>query len=152
MLEIVEIFTDGACKGNPGPGGWAAIVRTRDSEYALSDGERDTTNQRMELTAALNALESLKEPCHVKLYSDSEYLIKGMNVWIHGWVRNGWRNAHKQKVANQDLWRKLYRLTNTTLMSKARHKVEWISVKAHAGHPENEIVDKLANEALQKFL
>ena len=136
-LPLVEIFTDGACRGNPGPGGWAALLRTGGKERELSGGEKLTTNNRMELTAAIRALEALKKPCRVQLHTDSQYVRDGITKWIHGWQRNGWRTADKKPVKNAELWQEL-------LDAAQPHRVEWHWVKAHSGHPENERVDALA--------
>jgi ribonuclease HI len=140
-LSDVEIFTDGACRGNPGPGGWAAILRYRGVEKELSGYAADTTNNRMEMTAAIAGLETLKRPCRVRLYSDSQYLRDGITKWIHGWKRRGWTTADKQPVKNVDLWQRLD-------TAAARHTVEWEWVRGHAGHPENERVDALARAAI----
>jgi ribonuclease HI len=137
----VEIFTDGACSGNPGPGGWAAILRYRAAEKELSGSEPDTTNNRMELTAAIAALEALRRPCRVRLYSDSQYLRDGITKWIHGWKARGWRTADKKPVKNIDLWQRLD-------AAAARHQVAWEWVRGHAGHPENERADALARDAI----
>jgi len=139
-VKKVEIFTDGACKGNPGPGGWGAVLRMGHHEKELSGGEPGTTNNRMELTAVIRALEALKEPCHVHLHTDSRYVIDGITGWIHGWQRNGWKNAAKKPVLNVDLWQQLQAATRP-------HKIEWIWVKGHDGHPENERADRLASDA-----
>ena len=133
----VEIFTDGACRGNPGPGGWAALLRTGDKEREISGGESPTTNNRMELTAAIRALEALKKPCRVRLHTDSQYVRDGITKWIHGWRRNGWRTADKKPVKNAELWQQL-------LDAAEPHRVEWHWVKGHSGHPENDRVDVLA--------
>lgn len=138
-MKKVEIFTDGACKGNPGPGGWGALLRYGANEKELSGGEADTTNNRMELTAAIKALAALKSPCEVDLYTDSSYVRDGMTKWIHGWMKKGWKTAAKKPVANADLWQAL-------VAEAARHQMRWHWVKAHAGHPENERVDKLASD------
>lgn len=137
----VEIFTDGACSGNPGPGGWGAILRAGPHEKELSGGERATTNNRMELMAAIAALESLKRPSQVALHTDSTYLRDGITRWIHGWRRNGWKTAAKKPVKNVDLWQRLGEAI-------ARHEIEWHWVKGHAGHPENERADALARMAI----
>jgi len=137
---LVTIYTDGACRGNPGPGGWAAIMRYGKHEKAISGGEKDTTNNRMELRAALEALRSLTEPCRVVLYTDSEYLKKGITLWMPGWKRRNWRRKGG-KLANVDLWMKLDE-------EMARHEVRWRWVKAHAGITLNERVDKLAREVI----
>ncbi len=136
-LPLVDIFTDGACRGNPGPGGWAALLRTNGKERELSGGETPTTNNRMELTAAIKALEALKKPCRVQLHTDSQYVRDGITKWIHGWVRNGWRTADRKPVKNAELWQQL-------LDAAEPHRVEWHWVKAHSGHPENDRVDALA--------
>lgn len=141
-MKQLEIFTDGACKGNPGPGGWGAVIRYGKHEKEISGGEPDTTNNRMELSAAIQALKTLIEPCHVKLHTDSKYVLDGITKWIHGWQRNGWKNASKQPVRNADLWRDL-------IDAAARHQVEWIWVKGHNGHPENERADRLASDAAE---
>jgi len=137
---LVEIATDGACKGNPGPGGWGAVIRSGVHEKELSGGEPLTTNNRMELTAAIRALEALNKPCHVLLSTDSRYVMDGLTKWIHGWRRNGWKTADRKPVKNADLWQEL-------LAAAARHQVEWKWVKGHAGHPDNERADRLASEA-----
>ena len=143
-MKHVEIFTDGACKGNPGPGGWGALLRLGPHEKELSGGEAGTTNNRMEMTAAIRALEALKEPCEVSLHTDSKYLIDGITKWIHGWKKKGWKNSAKKPVLNEDLWRELD-------MQRGRHKVEWHWVKGHSGHPENERVDQLASDAAERI-
>ena len=139
-MKQVEIFTDGACKGNPGPGGWGAILRMGHHEKELSGGDKATTNNRMELAAVINALGALKEPCHVHLHTDSRYVIDGITKWIYGWQKNGWKTAAKKPVLNADLWQDL-------LAATKRHRIEWIWVKGHDGHPENERADKLASDA-----
>jgi ribonuclease HI len=139
-LAEVEIFTDGACKGNPGPGGWGAVIRSGAREKELSGGEPLTTNNRMELLAAIRALEALKRPCEIVLHTDSNYVKDGITKWIHGWRRNGWRTADRKPVKNAELWQQL-------LDAAAPHKVEWRWVKGHSGHPENERADKLACDA-----
>ncbi|MEZ5510898.1 MAG: ribonuclease HI [Gammaproteobacteria bacterium] len=144
-MQVVEIYTDGACKGNPGPGGWGAVLRYKGVEKHLNGAEPDTTNNRMELSAALMALNSLKRPCKVVLTTDSEYLRKGITEWIHGWKKKGWRTASKQPVKNADLWQALDEAV-------ARHDIEWHWVKGHSGHPENELADQLANQAIDKLL
>ena len=136
-LADVEIFTDGACRGNPGPGGWAAILRYRDVEKELSGYDPQTTNNRMEMMAAIAGLEALKRPCRVRLYSDSQYLRDGITKWIHGWKRRDWRTADKQPVKNVDLWQRLD-------AAAARHVVDWHWVRGHSGHPENERADAIA--------
>jgi ribonuclease HI len=140
ILKQVEIFTDGACKGNPGPGGWGAVIRYGDHEKEISGGEADTTNNRMELAAAINALNVLIQPCEVILYTDSKYVCDGITRWVAGWQRNGWINASKQPVRNADLWHEL-------IAAASRHEIEWLWVKGHAGHAGNERADKLASDA-----
>ncbi len=130
LLTELEIFCDGACSGNPGPGGYGAILRCRGVEKELSGGEADTTNNRMELTAAIAALRQLTRPCRATLTTDSQYLVKGMTEWLAGWQRNGWRNSKKEAVLNRDLWEQLAELA-------AKHRVRWQWVRGHAGHPEN---------------
>ncbi len=137
----VTIFTDGACSGNPGPGGWGAILRYGDAEKEMKGGEPDTTNNRMELLAAISALEALKRPAAVDLYTDSQYVRGGITGWIHNWKRNGWKTADKKPVKNVDLWQRLDEALRA-------HRVEWHWVKGHAGHPENERADQLAREGL----
>jgi len=137
----VTIYTDGACSGNPGPGGWGAILSWNDHQRELKGGEPHTTNNRMELTAAISALEALKRPCTVALHTDSEYLRNGITSWINGWKRNGWRTADKKPVKNVDLWQRLD-------AAIARHQVSWHWVKGHAGHDMNERADQLAREAI----
>ena len=136
-LPAVEIFTDGACRGNPGPGGWAALLRTGGKERELSGGEALTTNNRMELTAAIRALEALRKPCRVELHTDSQYVRDGITRWIHGWRKNGWRTADRKPVKNAELWQEL-------LDAAEPHRIEWHWVKAHSGHVENDRVDALA--------
>jgi len=139
-LPVVEIATDGACKGNPGPGGWGALLRMGETEKELSGAENPTTNNRMELTAAIRGLEALKRPCRVTLSTDSRYVMDGLTKWIHGWQKNGWRTADKKPVKNAELWQAL-------LAAAKPHQIEWKWVKGHAGHPDNERVDKLASDA-----
>ena len=139
--QIVEIFCDGACSGNPGPGGYGAILRCGARVKELSGGARDTTNNRMEMTAAIEALRQLTRPCRVIVTTDSQYLVKGMTEWIAGWQRKGWRNSKKEPVVNKDLWELLLALTNL-------HSVQWRWVKGHAGHSENERCDQLAREGI----
>lgn len=136
-LPLVEIYTDGACRGNPGPGGWAALLRKGKTERELSGGEPDTTNNRMELMAAIEALKALSRPCRVELHTDSAYVREGMTRWVRNWLRNGWRTSDKKPVKNADLWQAL-------IAASEVHRVEWHWVKAHNGHPENERVDALA--------
>ena len=144
-LQLVSIFTDGACKGNPGPGGWGALLRMGGTEKELSGGEALTTNNRMELTAAIRGLQALKRPCRVLLTTDSRYVMDGLTKWIHGWLKNGWKTADKKPVKNADLWQEL-------LAAAAPHRVEWKWVKGHAGHDENERVDQLASAEAMKFV
>ena len=139
-LTKVEIATDGACKGNPGPGGWGALIRMGAHEKALSGGEALTTNNRMEMTAAIEALNALTRPCEVTLSTDSRYVMDGLTKWVAGWKRNGWRTADKKPVKNAELWHAL-------IAAAERHVVKWVWVKGHAGHPDNERVDKLASDA-----
>ena len=140
--DIVEIFSDGSCLGNPGPGGWGVLLRWRGHEKELSGGAKQTTNNRMELQAAINALDELKKPSKVVLTTDSRYVIQGINEWMAGWVARGWKTAAKQPVKNQDLWQELHRAIQP-------HSIEWRWVKGHAGHDENERVDELARLAAQ---
>jgi ribonuclease HI len=139
-LTRVEIATDGACKGNPGPGGWGALIRAGGKEKELSGGEKLTTNNRMELTAAIEGLNALKRPCLVTLSTDSRYVMDGLTKWIKGWQRNGWKTADKKPVKNADLWQAL-------LDAAKPHRIEWKWVKGHAGHPDNERADRLASDA-----
>jgi ribonuclease HI len=139
-LSHVEIATDGACKGNPGPGGWGVLIRMGSRERELSGGEKLTTNNRMELTAAIEGLNALKRPCRVTLSTDSRYVMDGLTKWIHGWRKNGWKTADKKPVKNAELWQAL-------IDAAAPHRVEWVWVKGHAGHPDNERADKLASDA-----
>lgn len=145
-MKRVEIFTDGACSGNPGPGGWGAILRdpATGREKEMSGGEAATTNNRMELTAAVEALNALKQPCQVDLYTDSKYVMDGISSWIHGWKRNGWRTADKKPVKNAELWQALD-------AANGRHKVSWNWVRGHAGHAENERADELARAGMAPF-
>ncbi|MGJ3647198.1 ribonuclease HI [Sphingomonas sp. GlSt437] len=139
-LPLVEIATDGACKGNPGPGGWGVVLRFGDTERELSGGEPATTNNRMELMAAIEGLRALKKPCRVTLSTDSRYVMDGLTKWIHGWQRNGWKTADKKPVKNADLWQAL-------IDASRPHRIDWRWVKGHAGHPDNERADKLASDA-----
>jgi ribonuclease HI len=140
----VEIFCDGACSGNPGPGGYGAILRYQGHTKEISGGEDVTTNNRMELTAAIEALRRLTRPCRVVVTTDSQYLVKGMTEWIEGWQRRGWQNSRKEAVLNRDLWEALLELAS-------RHKIEWKWVRGHDGHPENERCDALAREAITRL-
>ena len=139
-MKHVELFTDGACKGNPGPGGWGALLRLGAHEKELSGGEADTTNNRMELTAVIRGLSALTEPCTVTVHSDSRYVLDGMTKWVAGWQKRGWINASKKPVRNADLWHEL-------IAAAAPHTIEWRWVKGHSGHAENERVDRLASDA-----
>jgi ribonuclease HI len=141
LSAAVEIFTDGACRGNPGPGGWAALLRYGDQEKMISGAEAETTNNRMELLAAIEALATLKRPSRVVLTTDSQYLRLGVRQWMANWKRNGWRTSQKQPVKNRDLWERLDELCQ-------RHSIEWHWVKGHSGHPENDRVDAEANRAI----
>jgi len=141
----VEIFTDGACRGNPGPGGWGAILRYGKHEKKLYGAESETTNNRMELTAAIRALEVLKQRCEVSLTTDSQYVRKGITEWMHSWKKKSWRTSNNKPVKNVDLWQELDQLVR-------QHTVEWHWVKGHSGHTENEIADELANRAIDEYL
>ncbi|GAA4648862.1 ribonuclease HI [Kistimonas scapharcae] len=141
--RVVEIFTDGACSGNPGPGGWGVLLRYGDTEKTLCGGEAQTTNNRMELMAAIEGLAALTRPCQVRLTTDSQYVRKGITEWLKGWKRNNWRTAAKQPVKNVDLWQRLD-------TEAARHQVEWCWIKGHSGHRENEIADELARRGIPK--
>ncbi len=141
MTDEVEIYADGACKGNPGPGGWGALLRANGRERELHGGEAATTNNRMELTAVIRALEALEGRPAVRLYTDSQYVQKGITEWIHAWKRRGWRTADKKPVKNVDLWMRLDEVAGA-------HRIEWRWVKGHAGHPENERADALANKGV----
>ena len=143
-MDEVEIFTDGACKGNPGPGGWGAILRAKGKEKELYGGEPDTTNNRMELTAAIMALEALTRPCKVDLTTDSQYVRQGITQWITNWKRRGWKTANKGPVKNDDLWKRLD-------AAAARHEVSWHWVRGHTGHAENERADRLANRGIEEL-
>ncbi len=143
MKHGVIIYTDGACSGNPGPGGWGAILICRGTEKEISGGEPATTNNRMELTAAIEALNCLKQPCEIALYTDSEYVRKGITEWIHNWQRRGWKTADKKPVKNADLWQAL-------LEAARRHKIDWHWVRGHDGHPMNERADALARAAISR--
>ncbi|MCL2496912.1 MAG: ribonuclease HI [Clostridiales bacterium] len=145
-MKHVHIYTDGACSGNPGPGGWACVLIYDQYRKQLNGAEADTTNQRMELMAAISALEALKEPCQVDLYSDSAYLINAFNRhWLDNWRQNGWINSKKQPVENQDLWRRLLAVVSL-------HEINWLKVKGHAGDEINELCDMLAREAIKSFM
>lgn len=144
-MQEVELFTDGACRGNPGPGGWGVLLRYGGAEKTLSGAEPATTNNRMELTAAIRGLEALRRPCRVTLTTDSKYVMDGVTQWLPQWKRRGWRTADRKPVKNEDLWRHLDELC-------ARHEVTWRWVRGHSGHAENERVDALANEAIDRML
>ncbi|MDB2620564.1 ribonuclease HI [Porticoccaceae bacterium] len=143
-MSHVQIFTDGACRGNPGPGGWGALLRFGGEEKTLFGGEQDTTNNRMELTAVIEALGALKRPCDVTLTSDSTYVLKGIQEWMPNWKKRGWKTASKKPVKNIDLWKKLDVLI-------VEHKIDWQWVKGHSGHPENELADQLANQGIDEL-
>ena len=144
-MSRVEIWTDGACSGNPGPGGWGAILKSGETVKELNGGEPHTTNNRMELLAAISALEALKRPCEIDLHTDSQYLRQGVMSWMHGWKRNGWRTADRKPVKNDDLWRRLDEATQ-------RHEIEWRWVRGHAGDERNERADELARTGMKPFL
>ena len=143
-MDKVKIFTDGACRGNPGPGGYGCIIVRGGKTRELKGGERKTTNNLMEMTAAIVALQQLEEPCEVELTTDSQYLVKGMTEWMDGWIRKNWVNASKQPVKNKNMWLELQRLDQ-------RHQIKWIWVRGHNGHPENERADVLANEGIDEL-
>lgn len=145
MADLIDIFTDGACRGNPGPGGWGAILRSAGTEKLLSGAEPDTTNNRMELTAAIEALKALKRPCTVNLTTDSQYVRKGITEWLPGWMARGWKTAAKEPVKNVDLWQALY-------AEAQKHTIAWHWVKGHSGHVENEQADALANQAIDEMM
>lgn len=145
MNKEVEIYTDGACRGNPGPGGWGALLRYESTEKELYAAEAETTNNRMELLAVINALESLTSSCNINLTTDSKYVIQGINEWMPNWKKNQWRTASKKPVKNQDLWQRLD-------VARDPHKIEWHWVKGHSGHEGNERVDALANKAIDEML
>ena len=144
-MSIIEIFTDGACRGNPGPGGWGALLRFNGTEKKLLGSEAETTNNRMELMAAIAALESLTRPCQVVLTTDSQYVKKGITEWIDGWKKRNWKTAARKPVKNVDLWQRL-----DTAVSG--HEIQWEWVRGHTGHPENELADQLANQAIDEML
>ncbi len=144
-MQIVEVFTDGGCRGNPGPGGWGVLLRYNGQEKTLNGAEPDTTNNRMELMAAIQAFEALKRPCRVCITTDSQYVKNGVTQWMAGWKKKGWKTANNQPVKNQDLWQRLER-------AMASHQVDWHWVRGHSGHLENERVDELANLAIDKLL
>ena len=144
MGQVVELFTDGACRGNPGPGGWGALLRWGGKEKTLYGGEYETTNNRMELTAVIRGLEALKRPCKVEITTDSKYVLSGITEWMDNWKKRGWRTASKKPVQNVDLWQALDEQVG-------RHEVDWHWVKGHSGHPENEIADQLANRGIDEL-
>ena len=142
-MQRVEIYTDGACSGNPGAGGWGALLRWKDVEKELSGGEKETTNNRMEMTAVIEALKALKRPCNITLYTDSKYVMNGINEWLPNWKKNNWRTTNKKSaVKNVDLWQKIDELANL-------HEIRWVWVKGHDGNPDNERVDELARNAIK---
>lgn len=145
MNNFVEVYTDGACKGNPGPGGWGALLSYEGKEREIYGGEKDTTNNRMELTAAIKALEALKRPCKVRITTDSTYVMKGITEWLPGWISKGWKTSSNSPVKNVDLWQALMR-------AQAQHEIEWHWVKGHNGHPGNERADALANRGIVDLL
>ena len=144
MAGKVTLYTNGACKGNPGPGGWGVVLRYGDNRKTLHGGEARTTNNRMELMAAIRGLEALKRPCEVELFTDSQYVRKGITEWMAGWKRNGWKTSAKKPVKNEDLWRELD-------SEVARHKINWHWVKGHSGVPDNELADELANRGVEEL-
>jgi len=144
VSDVIEAFTDGACRGNPGPGGWGVLLRFNDHEKRLCGGEAETTNNRMELMAVIQALESLKRECKIKLTSDSQYVLKGINEWMENWKKRGWKTSAKKPVKNVDLWQRLDKACEN-------HDIEWVWVKGHSGHTENEIADELANQGIDEL-
>lgn len=144
MSRVVELFTDGACRGNPGPGGWGVLMRYNGHKKELYGAEPHTTNNRMELTAAIMGLENLKRPCKVRITTDSEYLRKGITEWIGDWKRRGWKTSSKKPVKNEDLWQRLDKVADA-------HEIDWHWVRGHTGHEENEIADSLANKAIDEM-
>lgn len=144
-MDKIEIYTDGACKGNPGVGGWGALLVAGAKEKELFGGEKESTNNRMELMAVIQALDALKRPCQIKLHTDSQYVLKGITEWIQGWKAKGWKTASRAPVKNVDLWQALDQ-------AQARHKIEWIWVRGHTGHPGNERADQLANRGVESVL
>ena len=143
-VVVVHAFTDGACRGNPGPGGWGVLLRFNDNEKRLCGGEAETTNNRMELMAVIQALESLNRECKIKVTSDSQYVLKGINEWMEGWKKRGWKTAAKKPVKNVDLWQRLDK-------AREEHEVEWLWIKGHSGHIENDIADELANQGIDEL-
>ena len=146
-MTTIEIYTDGACKGNPGPGGWGVLLKSAGTQKELFGGELGTTNNRMELTAVIEALSALKRPCHVTLHADSQYVLKGIAEWLVGWKARGWKTAAKQPVKNVDLWQRLDELVTT-----AGHQIDWRWVRGHNGDPGNEHADRLANRGVEQAL
>lgn len=146
-MNSIEIYTDGACKGNPGPGGWGALLKSGHTEKTLFGGELETTNNRMEMTAVIEALAALKRPCKVTLHVDSQYVLKGMTEWLHGWKSRGWKTAARQPVKNIDLWQRL-----DALASGGGHHIEWRWVRGHTGDPGNERADALANQGVEQAI
>lgn len=144
MSDIVQMFTDGACRGNPGKGGWGVLMRYGDAEKSLFGGEQQTTNNRMELTAVIKGLEALKKPCKVHITTDSKYVLSGITEWMPNWKKRGWKTANKKPVMNVELWQQLDALV-------VQHEVDWEWVKGHSGHPENEIADQLANQGIDEL-
>lgn len=144
MSNVVEMYTDGACRGNPGPGGWGVLLRFGDAEKTLHGGEYQTTNNRMELTAVIKGLEALKKPCKVKITTDSKYVLSGVTEWMENWKKRNWKTASKKPVLNVELWQQLDELVS-------RHEIDWEWVKGHSGHPENEIADQLANKGIDEL-
>lgn len=145
MDHLVRAYTDGACRGNPGPGGWGVLLQYQHHEKQLYGGEPHTTNNRMELMAAIIALETLKRPCQVCVTTDSQYLKRGITEWLDNWVARGWKTANKQPVKNQDLWQRLHTITQS-------HQIDWQWIKGHSGHPQNELADQLANQGLEQII
>jgi ribonuclease HI len=143
-LPFIEIFTDGACSGNPGTGGYGAILKSGNKVRELSGSKDMTTNNRMELFAVISALEALRRPCRIKITTDSNYVVKGMTEWVQRWVKNSWKNSQKKEVLNRDLWERLVKASQS-------HKIEWVWIKGHGGHPENERCDRLARNEIKKF-
>jgi ribonuclease HI len=147
LMNTIDIYTDGACKGNPGPGGWGALLKSGSTEKELFGGEANTTNNRMEMMAVIQALEALKRPCKVNLYLDSKYVLQGITEWIHGWKARGWRTASKEPVKNVELWQRL-----DAIVSTGGHEIDWRWVRGHTGDPGNERADALANKGVSSVL
>ena len=144
MTQLVEMYTDGACRGNPGKGGWGVLLRYGEAEKALYGGEKLTTNNRMELTAVIKGLEALTKSCRIKITTDSKYVLQGVTEWMPNWKKRNWRTANKKPVLNVELWQQLDELV-------AQHEIEWVWVKGHSGHPENELADQLANQGVDEL-